>query len=355
MKLLLLMTAAALLAPDVDGAPAADGSKRGVMAFHYARPLTPAELDWYGRFELLVTHDPLPRGQVEALRALPPSALLNERPLRGHLGASDADAFYYDPASRQHAGERAGVLGAKLRAAGYDGVFFDTTTSDSVHPAALAEFSRRHPSITYDTAFARFLRSLRRELKGGVIATNQGYRAAAHVLPFVDVDISESLITRPVDGRYVMRPWYDPRDEWNSISFLMRKLIGPVQRDYPRVQFVHLNYADQLDPNIVARTVAIARIYGAEAFVATPATHGRTIGDAYFVDLGEAQPRVESTAKRTAYRFFARGLAAVNCGTATLSIPNDARRTYENVVTGETTRARRIVIRAGDVALFRRK
>lgn len=380
MKLLLLMTVAAQFAFELDGAPSGVATKRGAMAFHYARPLTPAELEWYGRFELLVTHDPLPRVQVEALRArgtrlllyewaiafypsiatpwqraLPASALLNQRPLRGHLGAFDADAFYYDPVSRQHEQERARVLGARLRDAGYDGVFFDTTTSDSVHPAALAEFTRRHPTVTYNTAFARFLRALRRELKDGVIATNQGYRAAAHVLPFVDVDISESLITRPVGGKFVMRPWNDPRDEWNSVSFLMRNLIGPVQRDYPRVQFVHLNYADQLDQNIVARIVAIARIYDADAFVATAAITGRTVGDAYFIDLGNAQTRVESTARRTAYRFFARGLAAVNFGTAPLSVPNATRDSYENVVTGEITRAQRIVVAPGDVALFRRK
>ena len=376
MKLLLLMTAAVLFADDVDAAAA----QRGAMAFHYAQPLSAAELEWYGRFDLLVTHDPLPRAQVDALhargtrlllyewsvafypsitgawqRALPPSALLNARPLRGHLGAGDADAFYYDPASRQHERERADVLSAKLRAIGYDGVFFDTTTSASVHPEALAEYARRHPSVTYDTAFARFLRALRRELKDGVIATNQGYRAAAHVLPFVDVDITESLITRPVNGHYVLRPWYDPRDEWNSISYLMRNLLAPVQRDYPRVRFVHLNYADQLEQRTVAQIVAIARLYDAEAFVATAAITGGTRGDAYFADLGAARARIESTAKRTAYRFFARGLVAANFGSAPLSIPNDARATYENFVTGERTRSRRIVVAPGDVALFRRR
>src|SRR5688572_728114 len=106
--------------------PAAD-VRRGGMAFHYVRPLTAPELDWYGRFEVLVTHDPLPREQVDALhrrgtklvlyewavayysslatpwhRALPSSALLNRQPLRGHLGAADADAFYFDPPTREH-------------------------------------------------------------------------------------------------------------------------------------------------------------------------------------------------------------------------------------------------------------
>ncbi|HEX9984855.1 MAG TPA: hypothetical protein VGF69_16460 [Thermoanaerobaculia bacterium] len=373
------MTAAvALFTQNLNAAPAAE--RRGVMAFDYRRSLTPAELAWYGQFDLLVTHDPLPRAHVDALhargtrlllyewsvafypsiagtwhRALPRSALLNARPLRGHAGSLDADAYYYDPVSPQHVRERAPVLAAKLRAAGYDGLFFDTTSSESVHPEALAEFTARHPDVTYDVAFARFLRALRRELKEGVIVTNQGYRAAAHILPFVDYDVSESLITRPVKGRYVLRPWYDPGDEWNSISFLMRKLIAPVQREYPRVRFVHLNYLETLDQAAIARIVAIARIYGAEAFVAQPSISGGTLGDAYFADLGAPRPRVESTAKRTAYRFFARGLAAANFGTVPLSIPNEARATYENVATRETTRARRIVVAPGTAVLFRRR
>ncbi|HEX8151676.1 MAG TPA: hypothetical protein VF698_01065, partial [Thermoanaerobaculia bacterium] len=147
----------------------------------------------------------------------------------------------------------------------------------------------------------------------------------------------------------------DAHDEWNSISFLMRNLIAPVRRDHPHVRFVHLNYLDALDEAAVARVVAIARLYDAEAFVAQPSIAGGTLGDAYFADLGAPQPRVESTARRTAYRFFAHGLAAANFGKAALSIANDARVEYENVATHETTRAARIVIPPGEAMLFVRR
>lgn len=349
------------------------------VAFHYKSVLTASELAWYSRFELLVTHDPLPRAQVDALhakgtklllyewsvafyaslatpwqRSLPPAALLNAQPLRGHVGAADADAYYFDPASPQHSRDRSRALAKKLRDLGYDGVFFDTTTQESVHPAALAEFRRRHKE-DYDVAFARFLRALRREWKNGIIATNQGYRAAAHILPFVDVDVSESLITRPVKGRFVLRPWLDPKDPWNSISYLMRKLIAPAQRAYPNVRFVHLNYLDVLDEAAVARIVTIAKIYGADAFVAQPSISGGTRGEVYFLDLGKPRARVESTSKRTAYRFFARGLAAANFGSTTLLIPNDARATYENLVTKKTTRASQLRVAPGESVLMRRR
>jgi len=260
------------------------------MAFHYATPLTPAQVEFYGQFDLLVTHDPLPRAQVDALHArgtrlllyewavafyqtradawqksLAPSALLDAHPLRGHLGSPTADAYYYDPF---HQDGRSRDLAARLRAIGYDGVFLDVTTSASVHPEAMAEYARRHPETPYDVAFARFLRELRHDVK--LIATNQGYRAAEHVLPFVDVDVTESLITRPHDGKFALRPWNDPRDRWSSTAYLMRHLIAPAHRKFPRVRFVHLNYLDAPDAKSAARIVAIARRFGGEAYVTAP-------------------------------------------------------------------------------------
>ncbi|HEX8169086.1 MAG TPA: hypothetical protein VF824_00940 [Thermoanaerobaculia bacterium] len=321
---------------------------RGGIAFHYATPLSAHELEWYSRFEVLVTHDPLPRAQVDALhrrgtklvlyqwavafyatrstkwdRALPHSALLNQRPLRGHLGAADADAFYFDPATREHQLGRAAMLGRRLRANGYDGVFLDTTTSESVHPEALAEFRLRHPETTYDEAFEEFLRNLRRELRHGLIVTNQGYRSAARVLPYVDWDVTESLITYPRNGRFVFRPWNEPGDRWNSTSFLMRNLIEPVRKEFPSVRFAHINYLDAPDERSIADIVAIARLYDADAYVSLPDITQPVESELYFLDLGEAQPRVELAAG--AYRFFERGTIAVNAGGKPMRIRRGGR------------------------------
>ncbi len=260
---------------------------RGAVAFHYA-PLTDAQIAWLGHFDVLVTHDPLPRAQVDELHrrgtrlvlyewavafyrsrdSFPADALLNRQPLRGGVGAADIDAFYYDPATRTHAVERPRRIAKRLKAIGYDGVFLDTTTHESVHPEALAEFHRRHPGVDYDQAFASFMRELRKDLKHGIIITNQGYRDAPDYLPFVDYDVTESLITRPRDGAFPERPWDDPKDEWNSIEPLMRRLIEPAMKAYPHVRFVHLNYTD--DPDEIGRVLDIAHRFGGEAFVARP-------------------------------------------------------------------------------------
>ncbi|HVR37701.1 MAG TPA: hypothetical protein VMU84_01295 [Thermoanaerobaculia bacterium] len=260
-------------------------------AFHYKTPLTQQELERFASYEILVTHDPLPPAQVAYLHArgtklalyewavafydatktpwqksLRRDTLLNRTPLRGHLGSPIADAYYYDPAMREHAEDRAKKLASRLRTIGYDGVFLDATTSHSVHPDALAEYRRRHPDAPYDAAFAQFLKRLRNEV--AVIVTNQGYREANDVLPYVDVDISESLITYPRDGHYVLRPWNDPNDAWNSTLPLMQRLIEPAQKKYPRVRFVHVNYVD--DPKLAVQVLAISRKLGVEVFITNP-------------------------------------------------------------------------------------
>lgn len=285
--------------------------RRGAVAFHYATPLTARQLAWYGKFDVLVTHDPLPPVQVKALHARGTKivlyewavafydslatraqkrwiadrrGLLHHRPLRGGVGSPDAGAWYYDPASREHIEDRPRLLARKLRSIGYDGVFLDTTTAESVHARALAEYRLRHPGLSYDAAFAKFMKNLRRELgPRGIIITNQGYRAAASLLPWADYDVSESLITHPVDGKFVQRPRTNDADPWKGIDFLMHTLIGPAKKKYPHVRYVHLNYVDVLTVDAVERIVRIARAHGDEAFVTLPslASEGRD-GDAYF-------------------------------------------------------------------------
>ena len=349
--------------------PLAAEERRGGIAFHYATPLSARELEWYAQFEVLVTHDPLPRAQVDALHARgtrlalyewsvayydslrtlwhdrqPRGIFLNTHPLRGHLGAPDADAYYYDPATREHQRGRSAMLARRLRALGYDGIFLDTTTSHSVHPEALAEYERRHPDRPYDEAFAGFLANLRHE---GVklIVTNQGYRVAAHVLPYADWDVTESLITYPREGRFVLRPWNDPRDPWNSIDFLMRNLLAPVQRQFRDVRYAHINYVDAPDRTRVAEIVAISRLFDTDAVVAKRDVATTIESDLLLLDFGEAKPRAGS------HRFFERGFVGYNPGSVPLRIPN--RNVYVDAVSGEKVRGT-IVIAPGAVRILRR-
>lgn len=256
---------------------------RGSVAFHYGRALTAAQMELFGRFDVLVTHDPLPKAQVSELHRRGTklalyewavayygkhrAGVLNEKPLRGGVGAKDLDAFYYDPT---FARSRSRVLAAKLRKAGYDGVFFDTTTAQSVHPDALREYQRRHPDVAYDAAFAQFLRMLRAELKDGVILTNQGFHAAEHYLPYVDYDVTESLLV----DRFRVRTFAE-------IDALMEAWILPAARRYPHVKFIHLNYVAVADDVSIAPVLAIARHYGHEAYLALHDVTATAMHDVY--------------------------------------------------------------------------
>lgn len=343
----------------------------GAFAFHYATPLTPAQVDWYGRFGVLVTHDPLPRAQVDALHKrgtklilyewsvafydslaspwqrslIHTGALLNATPLYGGAGSPTSGAWYYDPTQQRE--QRAAAIARRLHDIGYDGVFLDTTTAASVHPEALAEFRKRHPKADYDVEYGRFLAQLRHALAHQLIFTNQGYRSAANYLPYADWDLSESLITFPRGGHYVPRPWNDPADPWNSIRFLFDHVITPAHREYPHVRFGHLNYADKPDEPSARRAVAIAKMFDGSAYIA-----GDEHSPLYFLDLGRAAaPRVDRG--DASYRFFARGVVAVNASRTPLTIPNPQHQKYVDPESGRVLTT--LVVPPGDAIVLTRR
>jgi hypothetical protein len=309
-----------------------EAQRRGAFAFHYGPVLDERALGWYSRFDLLVTHDPLPPDQVKVLHAAGTklvlyewavafyetratdwqrsllekghAALLNAKPLYGGVGSTSAPAWYFDPADDAHATGRAADVKRRLADAGYDGIFLDTTTFDSVHPDARAEYARRHPTVPYDRAYSVFLRHLREQMPGMIIFTNQAYMKADDYLPYVDWDLTESLITRPLNGTFVVRPWNDPADPWNSTQFLMRTLIEPVATRYPRVRFGHLNYVSQADPEVIDLVEAISLLFGGEGYVAAPRTRDEE-SPVYFRDPGKAvASRMDSADGKTSSRTF---------------------------------------------------
>jgi hypothetical protein len=165
-------------------------------------------------------------------------------------------------------------------------------------------------------AYAGFLKNL--DAAKLIVVTNQGYRRADLVLPYVDRDVTESLITYPRDGTFVLRPWNAPGDRWNSTAYLFRKLILPAQRKYPQVRFTHINYLSAFDAKKVEEIVAIARLYGNDAFIARTDITTPVETDLYFLDLGEPKPRVETASG--AYRQFERGFVAFNAGTKPMRV-----------------------------------
>ncbi|HEV8658139.1 MAG TPA: hypothetical protein VGS96_05885 [Thermoanaerobaculia bacterium] len=341
------------------------GPSRAPFAFHYESSLSEEALAWYSQFDLLITHDPLPRDQVNrlhaagtkllfyewsvafyesratkwqrSLRSHRQADLLNEVPLTGATGSTTSAAWYFDPASPEHEFGRARDIARRIEEAGYDGVFFDTTTVDSVHPEARKEYERRHPETPYDAAFSRFLVQLRKRLPNAVLFTNQGYRKAAYYLPYVDWDLTESVITGPSNGLHQLRPWNDPADPWSSSHFVMRTEIEPIAARYPHVRFGHLNYADGSSPETIRLVVAAAQLFGGDGYVVAPAT-AEEIDPIYFRNPGKpVSLRFDGADGKTAYRFFEHGLIAVTAANEEITIRNIQRKTMRDHVTGELT------------------
>lgn len=351
-------------------APRGGDSRRGAFAFYYGTSLSEEQLRWYSRFDLLVTHDPLPPDQRNRLhaagtrlvlyewsvafydsratgwqRSLSKEALLNQTPLTGGAGAATAGAWYYDPESRQHQLDRASQIARHIKEVGYDGVFFDTTTIENVHPEARKEYERRHPEVPYDRAFSHFLSQLRQTLPGGIIFTNQGYRSAESYLPFANWDLTESLITWPRNGAYELRPWNDPDDPWNSILFLMRNVIEPNAARHPRVRFGHLNYISAPSPETIRLVVAIAQLCGGEGYVAAPSPRDEA-DPVYFRNLGKPTSALLHRDDAIAYRFFEHGLVAVTAAVKEMAIDNPAATGLRNRFTRELICGRSITFPA---------
>lgn len=357
------------------------GGSRPSFAFHYEPRLTEEGLDWYSQFDVLVTHDPLPREQVRRLHAAGTKLLfyewatafyeslatewqrslisarqgdlLNETPLTGGAGSDSAGAWYFDPLTHAHEFGRAADLARRVESSGYDGIFFDATTFENVQAVARQEYRARHPAIPYDLAFSRFLFQLRKKLPNGILFTNQGYRSAAYYLPYVDWDLTESLITRPAlpgTGSYEVRPWNDPNDRWNSISVAMRN-VEQIAARYPHVKFGHLNYAGGANAEMIQLVTAVAQLFDTEAYVAAPWIRDE-VDAIYFRNRGRpVGPRIDWGNGQAAYRFYENGVIAVTAATEQLTIENDLGKPLRNHFTGELICTGPIILPAANGAL----
>lgn len=380
-RIVLCSVAALMLAPGLasHATPPAfhHSANRAPFAFHYEPTLTEEALAWYSHFDVLVTHDPLPRHQVDQLhaagtkvllyewavafyesRATPwqrslsghYGSLLNEAPLTGGVGSQTSAAWYFDPASSQHEFERAADIASRIEETGYDGVFFDTTTVESVHPEARAEYERRHPGVPYDRAYSRFLRQLRSTMPRAIVFTNQGYRSAPDYLPHADWDLSESLIIWPDSGSQPIRPWNDFVDPWNSISVAMHRTIAPIAARYPNVRFGHLNYLAAANTEAIRMVVAAAQLFGGDGYVAAPAVRDE-IDPIYFRRPGKPiSARLDHPRGVAAWRFFENGLIVISSASEDIQIPNRYGKPLRDHFTQEQTGADIITIPAASGA-----
>jgi hypothetical protein len=326
--------------------------RRGV-AFHYAAHFTPRELAWYTRFEILVTGGILPPEITRTLKAggtkvlayewssayypgdwvsaaeqwqkrVKPEWRITPGPVGGGAAAPGKTAQWYDFGDPALIAARARYLASLLNVDGYDGFFFDTLGWEHLPFSVKEAFTLRHPKLDYNLCQGQFLAALRRELgPGKSIFTNQAFRHAAEMLPHADLDLSESYFTAENGEDTLFRPWHNAAKPWESIRTPMEQLVMTAQRKFPRVRFVHVNYAAPGEKHALLYGYAGAKLFNQEAYLMMPKDSEAEESGVYGMDLGRplSTSYEQDETAGAAWRRFERGVAAIHSGKGEFTIP----------------------------------
>jgi hypothetical protein len=332
---------------------------KSAVAFHYAAIFSPEEVRWYKRFSILVTGAILSPQQSEVLAKgggklisyhwssafypgdassiSPPweetvlrnrtSWLLNSSPSGGGAEEEGRAALWYDFGNPVFIAENSGHLAALLTKCGYDGYFFDTLGFSHLPEPLQREFRQRHPELDYDRCQGAFLKQLRDRIPAKkLIFLNQGYRNPDVFLPYADLDLTESYFTAvQQDGSTVFRKWRGER-RWESISVPMAELVTPASVKYPKVSFVHLNYAAGNRAEVrraIRYSYAAARLWDHRSYVVVAKQASAERDEIYFADLGNpVSPTYQEHAPTgVAWRVFEKAVVAINSGPGAARIP----------------------------------
>lgn len=321
------------------------------VAFNYAAKSTVADLQFFARFDLVVTGAILPPDQLRALRsakaqlvvyqwssALYPgeggaaehawehklkvnadSWLLSRNAVGGAAASPGKTALWYDFGNSDLIAAFAEHIRALVQKNDYQGVFLDTLGFYSLPDQLQREFRKRHQTSEYDRCQGSFLSKLREVLgPKAIIFTNQGYRRAEFFLPHADFDLIENSSTSiKSGGKTSFRPWHEKGVAWESIEVPMNQLIMPASRLYPRTQFVHINYVDG-DQGACQRAVdysyACAKLWNQLSFVAPPGVQRAIHSEVYSRNLGAplTSSYEEDKDVGVAWRRFQNGVVAIN-------------------------------------------
>lgn len=332
---------------------------RGSVAFCYAADFDRAALDWYSRFDTVVTggflRDSVTRKlaqhgcrllayewasgfypgdsvsadldwQKEVLRHQA-DWLLDRHPTGGGAASPGKLALWYDFGDPELCRRRAEFLMNKMVRQGYEGLFLDTLGFEQLPAPMRAAFTTRRPHADYNRGQSEFLRCLRKLMgRGRRLFLNQGYRQPDLFLPYADLDLTESYFTADGGHNTLFRPWHSASHPWESIHTPMRQLVRPAMLSYPHVQFVHLGYAAGPVEEVrraIHYNFAAARLWNHHAYLMMPLFHWEQ-DEIYFQYPGRPLTETFSfdDSAQIAWREFEKGVVAINSGKSGVSILN---------------------------------
>lgn len=320
------------------------------VAFNYAAISSVPNLQFFAKFDVLVTGGILSADQLRILRSgktqlvlyqwssarypgegdpaertwedvikRNTSWLLAPHPITGGAAMAGKGALWYDFANSNFITSRAEHIRAILRETGYEGVFLDTLGFPSLPVQAQREFQKRHPGLEYDRCQGDFIAKLREVLgPHAIVFTNQGYRRPEYFLAHADFDLIENSSTFfRRDGHTQFRPWFKTGAEWESIEVPMTNLVAPAARLFPRTRFVQLNYAkddQKTHQRAIRYSYASAMLWNQSSFLATPGIQKPIRDNIYFTKLGDplTSSYEEDRAAGVAWRRFRNGVVAIN-------------------------------------------
>ncbi len=241
-----------------------------------------------------------------------------------------------------------------LKNYGYTGVFWDWGPGVFIDEADYSEmkrnFKQRHPDMEYKEAVGLFYAELKKNFNKDnfVIFTNQGYRNAENVLPYVNYDMAESYVTgyfysgkilnvRGYGKIKVPETLYFPVSEEGEENFYdtlfqihyVHELISTYGgEDFKK--FVFINYAapefvyDEKSGEYIPAppqkaiflSFATAKLVNETAYLEVPFNNDFNIDNIYFTNLGQALSSdfIVNEEEQYAIRFFEKGLVLVYFG-----------------------------------------
>jgi hypothetical protein len=321
------------------------------VAFNYAAISPIADLQYFAKFDVLVTGAILSAGQLRPLRSgntqlvvyqwssahYPDEGdaaerawertlrtharewLLSPEPVEGGAAAPGKGALWYDFGDAAMSAAFSEHIRALMEQNAYHGVFLDTLGFYSLPEPLQHEFQKRHPALDYNRCQSEFLSKLRSVLgPEAIVFTNQGYRKPEFFLPHADLDLIENSATLLTSGgATVFRPWFKKGAEWDSIEVPMTNLVVPAGRLYAQARFVHINYV-QGDESTCERAAqysfACAKLWDQLSFAAPPGVQRAIRSSVYFSDLGDpVTPSYEEDREAgVAWRQYQNGVVAIN-------------------------------------------
>jgi len=173
--------------------------------------------------------------------------------------------YYYNLANEEVMHKRVKDLLANMKFRGFRGLFFDWASGsyikEDVYKPMLQNFKKLHTKQSYSDFVSKFYQKLKKS--NIFVVTNQGFRKAEYILPFVQYDMTESYITTDVRKKIkiqltekgwvnsVMVTNYYPiyegsKDLKDSLKFI--DLLSQYKKKYKKFGFKNFIYLNYLAP-----------------------------------------------------------------------------------------------------------